>query len=180
MKRPIDFVSLIKKFILFMVLLGIALYFIVPYFSPGSTFNCWKEYIDIKGGQYRYERFLLGMKIMDPVEDTDISRTTREAGLQLPEPEWYLIHTAMPMKNPIRGSEFYEALDVLQNLKDAFYWATFVPNAKKEIVESILALWQEDQDSIRAKIYTKSILRIARTRKNKHIYLAELPELPVQ
>ncbi len=156
----------------------LTLFFVVPLFFPWTRLNCWHDQIDITCGRYRYQRYLLGVKVAERVEETELSGMYRDLVGEPPEPEWRLVSTRCPWYPYGPHYRYHSALWAVQTLCETFDRAKFSDEAKKAVIVDFLRLLQEDGRDGRAREHVRNVFSFALSSEERAATTIDPDELP--
>ena len=125
----------------------------ILFFFPWTAFNCWHENIDITCGRYRYQRYLFGLKIVDRVDETPISKLYRKVVGEPSSPVWRRVNTFSPGYHHSPHYVHHGALSAVGCLERAFETAEFSDEAKRIVLTNFFQLLMTDDRDDRAKDY---------------------------
>ncbi len=162
------------KLFFLIVLLFLVLFFLVPVFYPESTFNCWMESFDINGGKYRYQRYIMTLKIMDSIQETVLSRDL----VNKAQEDWKLVRIGMPFRDLKSTSAYAAVLNALNKIEEAYKTSSFSDEARQEVSFVFLKLIKDDEGDARVESYAQLILNVAYERKNIITTKGYLPSPP--
>jgi hypothetical protein len=114
-----------------------------------------QEHIDITSGRRRYQRHLLGVRVVDRTEETEFSQLYRRYVGEPGEPQWRLVGTVPQPDDvlPHRRPKYHQALAAAQWLATSLASEQFTDPARKRVVERSLELLQRDGDAYGAQEY---------------------------
>ena len=126
-------------------------------FLMWSRLNCREHSVDIRTGRHRTQRFLLWTQVSERVEDTLLSELYQKHFGPYPEPEWRTAYVYSPGTKNSPQYTYNGTLATISLLKVLLEHWNVTPEAEKEIVRTILRLWQEDGRADSAWDYVDAI-----------------------
>lgn len=144
--------------VLAVVAIVFVLIYVVPLFLPitwASRYNSRFTSMDIASGQLRHERYLLGVKVSDRLEETRLSEAYRQLVGNTSPAEWRTVRSDVPgyLINWMHGNSFFAS----RWLALAFEKGRFSDDAKRQALLTFFRLLQQDDNPDRAEEYALSI-----------------------
>lgn len=106
-----------------------------------SRLNCWTDSIDINSGRVRYQRYLLWACVGESIEETSFSRIAAVDSDRKPA-EWHTVCTLSPMMHYSPHYNYHGAIFQIHSFEFLWNQLSFTPEAKRQVVQNVLALWQ--------------------------------------
>jgi hypothetical protein len=159
----------------FLVVCYIAL-FIVPDILMWSPLNLTMDKIDIMAGRRGYERHLLYIKIVDRVQETDISQLYRRLIGEPPAPVWRTVNIFSPGSGISPHYAYHGGLGAVYTLTRIYETSDFTDEAKKSSLINFFRLLQMDNNYFRAEKYVHSLWIFSHT--GKKVTVQDLPDIP--
>lgn len=122
-----------------------------------STLNCWHEDVDISTGRVRHTRYLLFCQISDRIEETWLSRNNSSNS----PPDWRRVNTFSPGVDHSPHYRFHGALHQIKTLELADSTIPFAPEAREQVVATLLALWKNSDSDADADDYVEQVAQTA-------------------
>jgi len=119
----------------------VSLAFVVPLFiGRQHMLNASKDYIDVHSGRYRYEHYLLGIRVYRRTEETEMSKLYRQLIGDPPQPEWeQMNHISLGYVSGAH-TDYTKAACGMEALMGAFRRAKFSEEAKRLALTEFLDL----------------------------------------
>jgi len=144
-----------------LLLVLVSVLFVIPFFWPWTVVNCWHEDLDIRSGRYRYQRFLLGLRVQNRVEETELSTLWREHLGDPGEPEWRRVNTFSPGRGNSPHYVHHSGLHNARKVVLAFDTTSFSDSAKAQALRTFFGLMQEHDRDDEAGNYANALLGLA-------------------
>ena len=130
---------------------GLALFVWLAPLLASSSPVYWHEDIDINGGRYRYQRFVIGVLIEERVEETALSGLYRKHVAVPGKPVWRRVNTFTPGRPRVSPHHaHHSALHASRRLVESLDWVRFTDSATAEVVVTflgLLRLWDRDDEA---------------------------------
>lgn len=145
-----------------------------PFFT-WSGLNCSCEDIDINSGRIRYQRYLVGVRIRESVEETALSRLVA-ADTEGRPAEWRSVNTFSPMVHHSPHYRYHGAINQVQMLE--LFWDNyhFTPQAKRQMARDVLSLWSSGGGYMPANRYLGKLESTLSGREGDLIDVDDLPK----
>jgi hypothetical protein len=154
-----------KKALLTVVTIGggslLALVLVVPMVEPWSPVNCWHESMDITAGRYRYQRYLLWLKLADRIDETPLSRRYRDLIGEPPEPVWRRVNTFSLGTHHSPHYTYHGSFADANTLETALNLPVLTDEARAAAIETFFKRLQSDDSYFEASRYANRVLRVA-------------------
>ena len=135
---------------------------VIPAIAPGGNrMNQRVYWLDVTAGRMRCERYLLGFRISDRVEDTALTALYREYLGEPPDPRWHRTMTFGPIVAQSPDHAFRATVVKAFPLRAAFATARFDPPVRKAAVTRLFDLLQSNNSSGPAENYALAVLNLA-------------------
>lgn len=173
--KKILWISVASVFVL------LCLAFVVPFFIPSTRLNCETNYIDITCGRSRYDRYLLGIKIISKIEETELSKMYRNLVGERPSPVWRRVTTFSPRLQDSPHYRHHVSGYAARILFEALNRTKFTDEAKRTAIINFFNLLEVDDSYGRAREYAFAISELAckeSEREGSEIRVEQLPDVP--
>lgn len=147
--------------LLFGALAWVAFYFVCSIFFPWSRLNCRHEDVDIRTGRVRYTRYLLYARVSQRIVDSVLTQALPLEAVKDVTPDWHRANTFSPGLTNSPHYTYHAALHTIRVVERAWGTADFTSQAKRELAETVLRLWQEDGGDVGAKDYAHRVADLA-------------------
>ena len=134
-----------------------------------SPLNCTQEEVDIRTGRLRYTWYLLYCKVSQRVEDSPLTTALLPKAVKSVEPDWHLVNTFSPFTHRSPHYVFHGAVAEIREVAAVWDMAPFQPDAKRQIAQTVITLWQRDGSEFCATEYIESLGQLACERATKNI-----------
>lgn len=153
------------------------LVFVVPFFVPWVRLNGWCKSIDVHSGRRRYERFLLGLRVIDRTEETELSQLYRKYLGTPCKPMWRTSDTYSPGVRFEWTSPYHNSLSVAETFVHCLREGRFSEDARRcAVVEFIRLLEISGGSSM--KEFVACVCSLAATHNTEDSRPVQIDEVP--
>ena len=128
---------------------------------PYARINATTYSIDVLSGRCRVERYVLGLRVSDRVEETALSRLVARGGSRPADGQWRVAATLGPWSKVSPHYSFHGALGAAGELAEALERPCFSAAARQAAANTFLGLLQQDNSDGRAKRYAQEVRSLA-------------------
>lgn len=141
-----------------------------------SRLNCRYEDVDINSGRVRYQHYLLGLCVLETIEETSLSRLVADETEKKPA-EWHRANTFSPMVLYSPHHRYHAAIFQISKLDLLWASADFTPTAKRQMGRDVLSLWQIGKGYFPVSDYLNAVESVCSKRlaSKEPIDIKELP-----
>jgi hypothetical protein len=141
-----------------------------------SPLNCTYEDIDINSGRVRHQRYLVGLRIHESIEETSLSRLVA-ADLGDNPGEWHRVNTFSPLVMHSPHHRYHGAVFQISWLDQMWGSVSFTPAAQRQMAQDVLSLWQSGEGYYPVNDYLLAVESVwfKRLGSNESIESKDLP-----
>ena len=130
-------------------------------FVQWSALNCRHEDLDINTGRIRHQRFLLGLRVKDRIEESAISRAVQVT--EVP-PDWRRVNTVSPLVRYSPHYRLHGGIAQIRYLEMIWEMGSFTPSERSESARTVLRLWKTSGCVSGADSYLNDLFAVRRER----------------
>jgi len=144
-----------------------------------SPFNCWHEDVDVNYGRYRYQRYILWMKVVERIHDTELSAAYRALVGEPGSPEWRRVNTFSPGVRRSPHYSYHGAWLAMDMFMRALRSDLLTTEARREALVAFLDLLRYADTDGAAFSYVSALYHLTDRPsgpKSSKINVADLPD----
>jgi len=149
--------------------------FLVSGVFQWSPLNCWHEEIDLNSGRVRRTSYLLYCQVGDRTEETWLSRARGNSNAP---PDWRRVNTFSPGVHYSPHYRFHGAIHQVNMLEGADDAIPFNPDARRQVADTLLSLWQIGDSYTAADEFVDGVARTAIELQDQGASTVQLSDLP--
>ncbi len=171
----------IVTYALVILLVGVVVTVVVPFFLPWVPLNCTHQDVDITTGRVRYSRYVLFCRVSKRIEDSPLTEVLPSEFLRKARSDWHRVNTLSPGVHYSPHYRFHGAVHQIYDLARA--WKTFdlAPTVRQKSAMHLLALWQHDGSDFLAGVYLSGLYDLGEPEKREHMLVSlsdlEMPKV---
>lgn len=169
--------NLFSKIIVFSVLCLLVLLYVLPFYFPTTKLNSSTTYVDIECGRCKYERYIFGLKVVDRIEQTEISNLYVNLMGVLPRPRWKKTGVFSPGHSN-SPHPYGKVMSSAQTILKCFKLLHFKKLQKRIIITKFFQLLKNNYNAKAADKYAESIAsRVMKLLDNGAKYYSGMPKI---
>lgn len=151
--------------------------FLISGFFTWSPLHCWHDDVDIRSGRLRQTYYVLYVCISERTEETWLSRVREPANAP---PDWRRVNTFSPWVSYSPHYAYHGALMQIAQLEQLDQLIPFQPDARREIADRLLTLWQASDSYYEAGEYVRKVSATAMKLLHEGANVVQASDLPTE